>query len=152
MTAAAPAAELSQLTAPNLTVKAANGVTYAHRRFGASNDRCPPLLFLQHFRGNLDNWDPLLVDGIAADREVILLDNTGAADLRGRRARVLVPVPAAVRPARERVPVGGVGTRRPRRRAGSPGPPRSQSQIRPGSRSPISCSNHLLPSGSRNDA
>src|SRR4051794_7752702 len=70
-------AEVSQLTAPNLTVEAANGVTYAYRRFGTSDDRRPPLLFLQHFRGNLDNWDPLLVDSIAAHREVILLDNTG---------------------------------------------------------------------------
>jgi pimeloyl-ACP methyl ester carboxylesterase len=34
-------------------------------------------LFLQHFRGNLDNWDCLLVDGIAGEREVILLDNSG---------------------------------------------------------------------------
>jgi pimeloyl-ACP methyl ester carboxylesterase len=69
--------ELSQLTAPILTVEASNAVTYAYRRFGPSNDRRPPLLFLQHFRGNLDNWDPLLVDTIAEHREVILLDNTG---------------------------------------------------------------------------
>jgi pimeloyl-ACP methyl ester carboxylesterase len=67
----------SQLTAPNLTVDAANGITYAYRRFGTSDGQRPPLLFLQHFRGNLDNWDPLLVDAIAADCEVILLDNTG---------------------------------------------------------------------------
>jgi pimeloyl-ACP methyl ester carboxylesterase len=71
------AAELTQLTAPTLTVEAPNGVTYAYRRFGRSESDSPPLLFLQHFRGNLDNWDPLLVDGIAARREVILLDNTG---------------------------------------------------------------------------
>ncbi|GAA4483349.1 alpha/beta hydrolase [Rhodococcus olei] len=71
------ALELSQLTAENLTVDAANGVTYAYRRFGTSDNDQPPLLFLQHFRGNLDNWDPLLVDGIAAHREVVLLDNTG---------------------------------------------------------------------------
>jgi pimeloyl-ACP methyl ester carboxylesterase len=37
----------------------------------------PPLLFLQHFRGNLDNWDPALVDRIAGEREVILFDNAG---------------------------------------------------------------------------
>jgi pimeloyl-ACP methyl ester carboxylesterase len=67
----------SQLTAPNLTVEAANGITYAYRRFGVGDERRPPLLFLQHFRGNLDNWDPLLVDMIAEHREVILLDNTG---------------------------------------------------------------------------
>jgi pimeloyl-ACP methyl ester carboxylesterase len=77
MATATDTAALSQLTAPNLTVEATNGVTYAYRRFGRSDDGCPPLLFLQHFRGNLDNWDPLLVDTIAAHREVILLDNTG---------------------------------------------------------------------------
>ena len=32
---------------------------------------------LQHFRGNLDNWDPLLLDSLAASREVISVDNAG---------------------------------------------------------------------------
>jgi pimeloyl-ACP methyl ester carboxylesterase len=61
--------------APNLFVTASNGVRYAYRRFGKSGDI--PLLFLQHFRGGLDNWDPLLTDTISAEREVILFDNTG---------------------------------------------------------------------------
>jgi pimeloyl-ACP methyl ester carboxylesterase len=77
MSTSTPAVELSALTAPTLTIEAANGVAYAYRRFGPSGDNRPPLLFLQHFRGNLDNWDPLLVDSIAERREVILLDNTG---------------------------------------------------------------------------
>jgi pimeloyl-ACP methyl ester carboxylesterase len=68
---------VGQLTAPNLSIDADNGVSYAYRRFGRAGASSPPLLFLQHFRGNLENWDPLLVDGIAAKREVILLDNTG---------------------------------------------------------------------------
>ena len=66
-----------QATAENLTVEAANGITYAYRRFGNADTDAPPLLFLQHFRGNLDNWDPLMVDKFAEHREVILLDNTG---------------------------------------------------------------------------
>jgi pimeloyl-ACP methyl ester carboxylesterase len=61
--------------APNLFVTASNGVKYAYRRFGKSGGT--PLLFLQHFRGGLDNWDPLLTDTISAEREVILFDNTG---------------------------------------------------------------------------
>jgi pimeloyl-ACP methyl ester carboxylesterase len=36
-----------------------------------------PLLLLQHFRGNLDNWDPALVDALAADRRVVAFDNVG---------------------------------------------------------------------------
>ncbi|MFE4460311.1 alpha/beta fold hydrolase [Nocardia tengchongensis] len=67
----------SQMTAPIQTIDAANGVTYAYRRFGNAAADQPPLVFLQHFRGNLDNWDPILVDNLAEHREVVLLDNTG---------------------------------------------------------------------------
>jgi pimeloyl-ACP methyl ester carboxylesterase len=63
-----------QLTVPNRTVDAANGVTYAYRRLGDASSA--PLVLLQHFRGNLDNWDPALVDALAATREVILFDTS----------------------------------------------------------------------------
>jgi pimeloyl-ACP methyl ester carboxylesterase len=66
----------SQATTPNKSIEAANGVQYAYRRYGAPNGRAP-LVLLQHFRGNLDNWDPLLVDTLAKGREIVLLDNTG---------------------------------------------------------------------------
>ena len=36
-----------------------------------------------HFRGNLDNWDPALVDGVATEREVILVDNVGVGGSSG---------------------------------------------------------------------
>jgi pimeloyl-ACP methyl ester carboxylesterase len=65
----------SQYTAPNLTVDAANGTTYAYRRYGKPGT--VPVVFFQHFRGNLDNWDPALVDDIATEREVILFDAGG---------------------------------------------------------------------------
>jgi pimeloyl-ACP methyl ester carboxylesterase len=68
---------VGELTPPNLTATAANGVSFTYRRFGNTESGAPPLLFLQHFRGNLDNWDPALVDRIALAREVILLDNRG---------------------------------------------------------------------------
>jgi len=51
--------------------------TIAYRRFGNTESGAPPLLFLQHFRGNLDTWDPALVDRLAREREVVLLDNRG---------------------------------------------------------------------------
>ena len=66
---------MSQYTAPTLTIDAPNGTTYAYRRFGRKG--AVPVVFLQHFRGNLDTWDPALVDDIAAGREVILVDNSG---------------------------------------------------------------------------
>lgn len=76
MTNTATATGPTAVTAPNSAVTAANGTTYAYRRFGSSTDGVP-LVFLMHFRGNLDNWDPALVDPIAARREVILVDNAG---------------------------------------------------------------------------
>jgi pimeloyl-ACP methyl ester carboxylesterase len=44
--------------APTLFIEAANGITYAYRRFG--KPAAVPLVFMQHFRGNLENWDPAL--------------------------------------------------------------------------------------------
>jgi len=38
---------------------------------------------LQHFRGNIDNWDPALIDGLAAERDVIAFDNTGVGGTTG---------------------------------------------------------------------
>ena len=48
---------------------------YAYRRFGAGD--APPLVFLQHFTGTLDNWDPAVADGLARGREVILFESAG---------------------------------------------------------------------------
>jgi len=64
------------LTAVNRSVQV-DGATLVYRRFGNAGSGAPPLLFLQHFRGNLDTWDPALVDGLAQEREVVLLDNRG---------------------------------------------------------------------------
>jgi pimeloyl-ACP methyl ester carboxylesterase len=59
----------------------AEGVRFAYRRFGVSG--ATPLVMLQHFRGDLDNWDPALTDGLAAEREVILVDYPGAGSSSG---------------------------------------------------------------------
>ena len=48
---------------------------YAYRRFGEGPGL--PLLFLQHFTGTLDNWDPAVTDPLARGREVILFENAG---------------------------------------------------------------------------
>jgi len=64
-------------------IQAANGITYAFRRVGAPSPDGIPLVLLQHFRGNIDNWDPALVDGLAAERDVIAFDNTGVGGTTG---------------------------------------------------------------------
>ncbi|MCU7826390.1 alpha/beta hydrolase [Kitasatospora sp. DSM 101779] len=66
--------------APITTVSAANGIRYAYREVG---DGGVPLVLLQHFRGNLDNWDPALVDALARGRRVIAFDNTGVGGSSG---------------------------------------------------------------------
>ena len=73
----------SQITAPNLHIEAADGVTYRYRRFGVSDPDVLPLLCLVHFRATLDNWDPALVDALAAEREVILVDLAGVGGSTG---------------------------------------------------------------------
>jgi len=73
----------SQLETPNLHVEAADGVTYRYRRFGKANGSNLPLVCLVHFRANLDNWDPELVDTVAAEREVILVDLAGVGGSTG---------------------------------------------------------------------
>ena len=60
---------------------ASNGVDYAHRVTGPSD--APPLVMLQHFRGNLDNWDPGLIDALAGGHRVITFDNRGVASSSG---------------------------------------------------------------------
>jgi pimeloyl-ACP methyl ester carboxylesterase len=74
---------IGQLTAPNLRVEAANGVRYVYRRFGNAETSALPLLMLIHYRANLDNWDPALVDALAQEREVVLIDNIGVAGSSG---------------------------------------------------------------------
>jgi pimeloyl-ACP methyl ester carboxylesterase len=61
-------------------VTADNAIEYAYRDLGAGD---VPLVLLQHFRGNLDNWDPALVDALAADRRVIAFDNVGVGATTG---------------------------------------------------------------------
>jgi pimeloyl-ACP methyl ester carboxylesterase len=66
--------------APTKVVGAADGFDYAYRDVGTG---AVPLLLLQHFRGNLDNWDPALVDALASRRRVIAFDNIGVGGTNG---------------------------------------------------------------------
>ncbi len=80
-------ATTTALTAPTQFAQAADDVTYAYRRFGKPSD--VPLLMLQHFRGNMDNWDPAFVDALAAEREVILVDYAGVSSSTGLPAHTV---------------------------------------------------------------
>jgi len=60
--------------APTLTVSA-GGVDFAYRELGPRTG--VPVVFLHHLAAVLDNWDPRVVDGIAATHRVITFDNRG---------------------------------------------------------------------------
>jgi len=61
-------------TAPTQTLNA-GGVQFAYRQLGPSTG--VPVIFLTHLAAVLDNWDPRVVDGIAAKHRVIAFDNRG---------------------------------------------------------------------------
>ena len=67
----------------NERVSAANGIEYAYRDTGGGGAGAVPLVLLQHFRGNLDNWDPALIGALAATRRVITFDNAGVGGSAG---------------------------------------------------------------------
>lgn len=55
---------------------------FAYRKFGASTG--VPLVFLVHFRGTMENWDPNMIEPIAKERPVILFDNKGVGETDGQ--------------------------------------------------------------------
>jgi pimeloyl-ACP methyl ester carboxylesterase len=67
-------------TVPTQFVEA-NGIRFAYRRWGKRGGL--PLVFNQHFTGNLDNWDPAVLDRLAKEREVIIFNNAGVASSSG---------------------------------------------------------------------
>jgi pimeloyl-ACP methyl ester carboxylesterase len=68
------------LTVPTRLVEA-DGIRFAYRRWGKPGGF--PLVFMNYFTGNLDDWDPQVTDGFAADYDVILFDNAGVGSSGG---------------------------------------------------------------------
>jgi len=70
--------------APTHTIDA-GGVVFAYRQLGPSSG--VPVVFLTHLAAVLDNWDPRVVDGIAAKHRVITFDNRGVGASSGATPR-----------------------------------------------------------------
>src|SRR3954466_14245961 len=66
--------------APTRTVSA-DGVDFAYRELGP--DAGVPVVLLTHLAAVLDNWDPRVVDGLAAQHRVIAFDNRGVGATTG---------------------------------------------------------------------
>lgn len=68
-------------TAPTRYVEG-SGIRFAYRQLGPSTGT--PLVLLQHFSGNIDAWDPAVVNALAADRPVVVFDNAGVGRSTGQ--------------------------------------------------------------------
>ena len=77
---AAPGGAMSYKNAPTQSVSV-GGTRFAYRDLG--KDAGVPVIFLNHLAANLDNWDPRVVDGIAAKHRVITFDNRGLGASQG---------------------------------------------------------------------
>jgi pimeloyl-ACP methyl ester carboxylesterase len=73
-------AQAGYADAPIRRVTAENEIEYAYHDLGAGE---MPLVLLQHFRGNLDNWDPALIDDLAATRRVVTFHTRGVGGTTG---------------------------------------------------------------------
>src|SRR3954463_1094326 len=67
-------ATMTSRTAPTRTIDV-GGTPFVYRELGPQGG--VPLVFLHHFTAVLDDWDPRVIDGIAAKRHVIAFDNRG---------------------------------------------------------------------------
>jgi pimeloyl-ACP methyl ester carboxylesterase len=65
---------ISYKDAPTKTIEV-GGEQFAYRQLGPDTD--VPVIFLNHLGAVLDNWDPRVIDGIAARHRVIVFDNRG---------------------------------------------------------------------------
>ncbi|WP_228127496.1 alpha/beta fold hydrolase [Acinetobacter brisouii] len=64
----------------------ADGVSFAYREYGQQNGGTP-VIFLNHLAAVLDNWDPRIIDGIAAKHHVVIFDNRGVGASTGEPAK-----------------------------------------------------------------
>jgi pimeloyl-ACP methyl ester carboxylesterase len=68
-------------TTPNKTIDV-NGTPFAYRDLGPRGG--VPVVFLHHFTAVLDDWDPRVLDGVAAQHHVIAFDNRGVGATGGK--------------------------------------------------------------------
>src|SRR6202161_3298237 len=71
----------------------AGGIQFAYRRFGRRGGT--PVLLLNYFAANLDNWNPKVTNGFAAERDVILVDYPGIGGSSGETPSTVAPLTKA---------------------------------------------------------
>ena len=71
----------SWTTVANQTISV-DGTDFVYRAYGPAEGI--PVVFLNHLGATLDNWDPRVVDGIAAQHRVVVINNRGVGGSGGR--------------------------------------------------------------------
>jgi pimeloyl-ACP methyl ester carboxylesterase len=81
------ASQKSNVTWKNVPTQTitAGGVQFAYRELGTDNPGTP-VVCLIHLAAVLDNWDPRVIDGLAAKHRVITFDNRGVGASSGAPA------------------------------------------------------------------
>lgn len=72
--------KITHKTVPTQSISI-NGTDFTYRSFGKKGGI--PVIFLQHFTGNMDNWDPEVTNAIASNHPVILFNNKGVGSSKG---------------------------------------------------------------------
>lgn len=80
-----PQQDTSWKNAPTQFINA-GGINFAYREYGQQNGGTP-VIFLNHLAAVLDNWDPRIIDGIAAKHHVVIFDNRGVGASTGEPAK-----------------------------------------------------------------
>ncbi|CAJ1182993.1 alpha/beta fold hydrolase [Companilactobacillus nantensis] len=73
--------EMHYIKAENKRILASNSVEYVYRELGEKNG--VPIIALNHLSANLDNWDPVIIDGLAKDHWIITFDYQGVGGSTG---------------------------------------------------------------------
>jgi pimeloyl-ACP methyl ester carboxylesterase len=61
---------------------------FAYRRFGPTGG--VPLVLAARFRGTIDHWDPMFLDELAGERDVVIFDNAGIGLSSGETPRSIL--------------------------------------------------------------
>jgi len=78
-------------TVPTQTIEA-DGIRFSYRRL--SEGTGVPVVLTNHFMGNLDTYDPAILDGLAATRDVITFDNAGVGSSTGEPKSTIADIAA----------------------------------------------------------
>ncbi|MFC5064826.1 alpha/beta fold hydrolase [Actinomycetospora atypica] len=74
---------VSTATAAETQFVEVDGTPFAYRSLGVEQAGEPPLVLLHRYRAEMDDWDPLFLDTLAAGRRVVIFNNRGVGSSGG---------------------------------------------------------------------